>query len=75
MAHMITTIQIHKEVKNELDQLKTGKETYEEIVVKMIRNIEEQRRKQRALLIEGYKEMARESLRINKEFEGDRMGF
>ena len=66
---MITTIQIHEEVKHELDQLKTGKETYEEIIVKMIRKIEEQRRKQRGLLIEGYKEMAGESLRINKEFE------
>ena len=67
---MITTIQLNENVKNSLDKMKeTGKETYEEVIVKMMKQIEEQKRKQRALLIEGAKEMAEDSLRITKEFE------
>ena len=65
----ITTIQLHEDVKSELDRLKEGKQTYEEIILKMIRVIEQQKRKQRELLIEGCKEMAKDMLRINKEWE------
>ncbi len=67
---MITTIQLHENVKNSLDRLKeTSKESYEEIIVKMMYSVEKQRREQKELLIEGYKEMAEESLKIAKEFE------
>ena len=67
---MITTIQLNENVKNALDKMKeTGKETYEAVIVKMMKQIEEQKRKQRELLIEGCKEMAEDSLRITKEFE------
>ena len=66
---MITTIQIHEEVKSQLDKLKdTGKESYEEVIVNMIEQIEKQKRTESALLIEGYKEMAQESLKITKEW-------
>ena len=66
---MITTIQIHEEVKSQLDKLKdTGKESYEEVIVNMIEQIEKQRRAESALLIEGYKEMAQESLKTTKEW-------
>jgi len=66
----ITTIQIHGNVKRELDRLKEiRKETYEEIILNLLRLAETQKRKQRELLIEGYKEMAEESLKITKEFE------
>ena len=65
---MITTIQIHDNVKNELDRLKEGKQTYEEIILKMIRVIEQQKRKQKELIIEGCKVMAKENLKIMKEF-------
>ena len=67
---MITSIQIHEKVKKELDSLKeNSKESYEEIIVKMMKQLEEQKRKQRDLMIEGCKEMAEDSLRITKEWE------
>lgn len=67
---MITTIQLDSRVKQSLDRMKeSGKETYEEIIVKMIMQFEKQRRKQVDLMIEGAKETAEESLKITKEFE------
>jgi len=67
---MITTIQINHDVKNALSRMKsTGKETYEEVILQMIRIIEKQKREQEELMIEGCKEMAEESLKIAKEFE------
>jgi len=67
---MVTTIQIHEDVKRELDRLKEIKKgTYEEIILGLLKFVEEQKRRQRALLVEGYKEMAGESLKITKEFE------
>lgn len=66
---MITTIQIRASVKDELDRLKTGKESYEEVILALMKTAEKCKREQEQLLIEGYKEMAEESLKINKEFE------
>ena len=66
---MITTIQLNESVKKTLDRLKSGKETYENVIVKMIKTLEEQKREQRELLIEGCKEMAEDNLKITKEFE------
>ena len=67
---MITSIQIHEKVKKELDSLKeNSKETYEDVIVKMMKSIEKNKREQKKLLIEGCIEMAEESLKINKEFE------
>jgi len=66
---MITTIQISENAKRALDRLKEKKETYEEVIVKMMHTLEEQKRKQIDLLIEGAKETAEESLKITKEFE------
>lgn len=67
---MITTIQLNENVKKHLDRLKeNSKKTYEEVIVGMIKQLDEQKKKQRELIIEGYKEMAGESLNITKEFE------
>jgi ribosomal protein L18E len=67
---MVTTIQLNEKVKKALSRLReTGKETYEEIIVKMMRDLEKQRRRRRELLIEGAKEMAEDNLRITREFE------
>jgi len=66
---MVTTIQISESAKNFLDRLKTKKETYEQVIIKAVRTLEEQKRKQEQLLIEGFKEMAEENLKITKEFE------
>jgi len=70
---MVTTIQLNENVKKNLDKLKTNKETYEEVILKMMSELEEQKRKQKDLLIEGCKEMAEDSLRITKEWEGTLM--
>ena len=66
---MITTIQLNENVKKHLDSFKEGKETYEEVIINLMMAVEKHKREQEQLLIEGYKEMAEESLRINKEFE------
>ena len=66
---MITTIQLNESVKKDLDRLKVSKETYEQIILNLIKIAEECQRKQEELLIEGCKEMAEENLKITKEFE------
>ncbi|MEW5896085.1 MAG: antitoxin VapB family protein [Nanoarchaeota archaeon] len=66
---MVTTIQIGEDVKSELEKLKTNKETYEEVIVNLMKFAEQQKRREQKLLIEGYKEMASETLAVNKEWE------
>ena len=67
---MITTIQLNDNVRNELDKMKeTGKETYEEVIVKMMKIADKSKSEHEELLIEGCKAMAKESLKITKEFE------
>jgi predicted CopG family antitoxin len=66
---MITTIQLNDNVKKELDRLKSGKETYEQAILNLMRFVQEHKRKQKELLIEGCKEMAEENLKMTKEFE------
>ena len=46
---MITTIQIHDNVKNELDRLKQGKQTYEEVILNIIKTVEYHKRNQKHL--------------------------
>jgi len=67
---MITTIQLNEQVKNQLDCLKTNKETYEEVILLLLKIAEKFNRRKKELLIEGHKEMASENLKITKEFEG-----
>ncbi|MBI2452010.1 hypothetical protein HYV50_02945 [Candidatus Pacearchaeota archaeon] len=47
----------------------TSKETYEDIIVKIMKQVEEQKRRHIDLMIEGAKETAEESLKITKEFQ------
>ncbi|MEK6891070.1 MAG: antitoxin VapB family protein [Nanoarchaeota archaeon] len=70
---MVTSIQLNEGVKKELDRLKTEKETYEDVILNLMKLAEKHKREQEQLLIEGYKEMAEESLRIAKEWEGTLM--
>ena len=70
---MITTIQLNEEVKKELDRMKSNKETYEEVILNLMKIAEKCKREQEELMIEGYKEMAEESLKIAKEWEGTLM--
>jgi predicted transcriptional regulator len=67
---MVTSIQLNNNVKKLLDNMKeTGKETYEEVILQMMRQLEQLNRKRKDLIAEGYKEMASESLKISEEFE------
>ena len=70
---MVTTIQLNEDVKKALDRIKSKKETYEEVIVNLMKFVDEQKRKQKELLIEGYKEMAEESLKTAKEWESTLM--
>ena len=66
---MITTIQLNENVKNALDRMKSNKETYEEVILNLMKIAEKCKREQEQLLIEGCKVMAEENLKITKEFE------
>ncbi|MEK6895651.1 MAG: hypothetical protein AABX48_03970 [Nanoarchaeota archaeon] len=66
---MVTTIQLNENIKKRLEKMKSNKDTYEDIIVKLIDEAENEKRKQKELLIEGCKEMAEDSLRITKEWE------
>jgi hypothetical protein len=66
---MVTTIQLNENVKIALDRLKSNKETYEEVILNLMKISEKFTREKEELLIEGYKEMTEESLRITKEWE------
>ena len=67
---MITTIQIQDSVKLHLEKLKESpKETYEDVIVKLVSLAEKQKKKQRDLMIEGCKEMAKDSLQELKDWK------
>ena len=66
---MVTTIQLNDNVKKALDRMKSNKETYEQVILNLMKIAEKCKREQEQLLIEGCKEMAEESLKITKEFE------
>ena len=66
---MITTIQIHTDVKMQLDKLKSNRnQSYEEVILELITYSDKEKRKQNDLLVEGYKKWARESSYITKEW-------
>ncbi|MBS3093456.1 hypothetical protein J4456_02645 [Candidatus Pacearchaeota archaeon] len=70
---MVTTIQLNEDVKQALDRMKSNKETYEDVIVNLMRSVEGQKRNQEELLIEGCKEMYEDMLKIAKEWEGTLM--
>ena len=70
---MVTTIQLNEDVKKALDRMKSNKETYEEVIVNLMKSVEGQKKNQEKLLIEGCKEMYKDILKIAKEWEGTLM--
>jgi predicted CopG family antitoxin len=66
---MVTTIQLNENVKRALDRLKNNKETYEQVILNLMKIAEKSKRDQKQLLIEGCKVMAEESLKITRKFE------
>ncbi|MFC1768213.1 hypothetical protein ACFLZX_00485 [Nanoarchaeota archaeon] len=65
---MITTIQLNKNVKNMLDKIKRKNETYEQVIVSLINEVEKNKRRNKDVLIESYKEMSKESLKTTKDW-------
>ena len=64
-----TTIQIHEKSKRELDKLKEySRETYEDVIIKLIDMFKSQRVAQLKRMAEGYKEMAEDSKKIVREW-------
>ena len=70
---MVTTIQLNEDVKKALDRMKSNKETYEEVILNLMKIAEKHKREQEQLLIEGCKEMYDDMLKITKEWEGTLM--
>lgn len=71
---MVTTIQLDESTKKALIRLRdSNKQTYEDVIINLIKLAEIQRRKREDLLIEECKEMAEENLKIAKEWEGTLM--
>ena len=66
---MVKVIELSEAVKKQLDKMKESRETYGEVIIKMLDQIDEQKRQNIELMIEGAKETAEESLKITKEFE------
>ncbi|MAG02569.1 hypothetical protein CMI42_04490 [Candidatus Pacearchaeota archaeon] len=66
---MVTTIQLNEDVKKSLDELKSNKETYEEVIMNLMMIADKHNREQEQLLIEGCKEMAQENSKITRELE------
>lgn len=69
IVYVVTTIQLNENIKRALDRMKSNKETYEEVILNLMRIAEKCKREKKELLIEGCKEMAEENLKITKEFE------
>ena len=71
---MVTTIQLNEDVKKRLEFLKEKKgDTYEKVIVKLIDEKETDKKRIERLIIEGCREMAEDSLKIAKEWEGTLM--
>jgi hypothetical protein len=67
---MVSTIQLHENVKKEPNRMKRkANESYEDIIVRLIRLVESQKREREELMVEGCKEMAEDNLRIVREWE------
>ena len=66
---MITTIQVNEDLKKILNRLKGKKETYESVIINLVKFFEEQNRKKEEFLIEGAKATAKESVEMTKKFK------
>lgn len=64
---METTIKIHKETKQELDALKEGNESYNEVIATLVS--QSKKKNMEKELIEGYKSRGKEELELLKEWE------
>ena len=69
IVYVITTIQLNDEIKRALSRLKQNeRDTYEDVIVRMMREARRRRNKSIDLLEEGYREMARTSIETTQEW-------
>lgn len=67
---MISSIQLREDVKLQLASFKEKEnESFEDVIVRMMQQIEKQKKEKNYLLIEQCKVMAEDDLRITKEWE------
>ena len=66
---MITSIQIHEDTKRQLTRLKSEKESYEDVVRKLMVFYKHKNKQETLVLRDAYREIAQESEDINKEFQ------
>jgi predicted CopG family antitoxin len=66
---MITTIQLTKDVKCELDKIKLVNQSYEQVILKLLDISQKYEREREQLLIEGCVEMSKENLKMTRHFE------
>ena len=66
---MVTTIQLNEDVKKELDSMKFGKQTYEDVIVKLINEKVKQKKEFEKLIKEECEEFAEEYMKITEEFK------
>ena len=70
---MVTTIQLNEDVKKALDRLKSKKETYEDVILNLMKTSEKNKMEQEQLLIEGCKEMYSDMVKLSEEWNGTLM--
>lgn len=63
----ITTIKLQKKTKSELDKMKQNKETYDQIIQRLVEEGKKKSRKKE--LIEGYSQIGKEELKEMEEWE------
>ncbi len=67
---MLTTIQLHKTIARQLLKFRESpKETYEDVIARLISDVEHKEEDGRRLLKEGYLEMAADMKKLGKEWE------
>ena len=67
---MLTTIQLHKSIVRQLLEFRENqKETYEDVITKLIAQARCRDADEKQLLKEGYVEMAKETKKINEEWK------
>jgi predicted CopG family antitoxin len=67
---MVKTIHLNENVKGALSRMKQSpKESFEDVLVRLIKLSQQSRKEKDNLLIEDFKEIADENLKLTKEFE------
>ena len=66
---MVTTIQLHENVKASLERMKNKNETYEQVILRMINKMIKDDKEKQRLMKEECIEMAKDSLKILKEWK------